>query len=52
MLIANARHAQPLLNQTDREPVYRPLQFHKGSQLFIRPHNVAAVAVQRKAIRR
>jgi hypothetical protein len=29
-----------------------PLRVPKRCQLFIRPHNVAAVAVQRKAIRR
>jgi hypothetical protein len=28
-----------LRDQTHRELVYRPLQFHKGSQYLIRPHN-------------
>jgi hypothetical protein len=35
MLIANARHAQPLRDQTHRGLVYRPLQFQKRSQQFI-----------------
>jgi hypothetical protein len=32
MLIANARQAQPLRDQTHRELVYRPLQFDERSQ--------------------
>jgi hypothetical protein len=36
MLIANPRHAQPLHDQTHRELVYRPLQFHERCQDFIR----------------
>ena len=39
MLIANARHAQPLRDQTRRELVYRTLQFQKRSQLFVCVHN-------------
>ena len=49
MLIANARHAQPLLDQTDREREYRRLQLQKRSQHFIGVHNetpsVAAMRV-------
>jgi len=38
----------PLRNQTHRELVYRPLQFQKRSQLFIRTHNVTlSVAAMR-----
>jgi hypothetical protein len=40
--------SRPVVNQTHRELVYRPLQFHKRSQLFIRPHNDAlSVAAMR-----
>jgi hypothetical protein len=31
--------AQPLRDQTHRELVYRPLQFHERSQYFIRTYN-------------
>jgi len=39
MLIANARHAQPLQHQTHRELLYRPLQLPERSQLFTCTHN-------------
>jgi hypothetical protein len=40
--------AQRLRDQTHRELVYRPLQFDKRSQLFIRLHNetLSVVAVR------
>jgi hypothetical protein len=44
-----SRSGEVLLDQTHRELVYRPFQFQKPSQLFIRSHNetlsIAAMCV-------
>ena len=47
MLIANARQAQPLHDQTHRELVYRPFQLRKRSQHFIRTHDETLSAAVR-----
>jgi len=38
-LLSTPQRQNDLRNQIHREFVYRPLQFHKRSQLFIRVHN-------------
>jgi hypothetical protein len=38
-LLSTRQRQSDLRDQTHREFVYRPLQFHERSQLFIRAHN-------------